>query len=204
MIFSWFKKLEKKQGAGNPLSNKDHQDSNIKKTKPLINTTILNTKNTGEAREKSKLRFGTLGAALLKYRMISNDNLKKALDIQEKYKGTKKKLLGEILLENKFLTEEQLISIFAIQCRIPYIKINKYGLSNEAINSVPAELVIKHKMLPTDKIGSVLILAVVDPYNKAGVQEIEDKTKLKIKTVLCKQSEFNEIVKFYYPHLKDE
>jgi hypothetical protein len=202
MLFNWFTKKEKKQNTEPAHIKKEHKDSDNKKTTPLKDTAISKTKKAGPAEDRTKRRFGSLGSALLKLNMISNDDLLKALDIQTKYAGPDKKLLGEILVENRLLTEEQLISVFAIQCRVPYIKINKYGLSHDAIKAVPEELVWKHKMMPTDKIGSVLILAVLDPYNTAGIKEIEQKTGLKVKTVLCKQSEFYEMLALNYPNLK--
>ncbi|MFH1229949.1 MAG: hypothetical protein V1709_00490 [Planctomycetota bacterium] len=210
MLFNWFKKQgkeeEKEKNTGNLHIKKESQELETKQSPSPKNSSLSDNGNNSQIILTDQLETpaNKLGEALLKYDMISRDDLQKALNIQEKYTGTKKKLLGEILVENKFLTEDQLISAFARHCHIPYIKINKYGLSREAIKSVPEELILKHRILPTDKIGSVLIIAVLNPYNTAGIQEIEAKTGLKIKTLLCKQSEFREMVGFYYPNLKDK
>jgi len=93
--------------------------------------------------------------------MISRENLEKALELQQQSFVSsgpqdkavqKRKLLGEILIENNFVTEEQLLSAFARHCRIPYIKLNKYGLPKDALKSVPENLIIKHKVMPVDRL----------------------------------------------------
>ncbi|MBI5778396.1 MAG: hypothetical protein HZA49_02950 [Planctomycetes bacterium] len=223
MLFNWFKKkdkliplepLEPVQGKpGHKLPARPVAPPNkaplagARKPAPLTKDTAkINTS------ESTVIRIGKLGEVLLQYNMISRENLEKALALQQKSFVSsgpqdkavqKRKLLGEILIENNFVTEEQLLSAFARHCRIPYIKLNKYGLPKTAIQSVPVDLVIKHRVIPVDKIGSMLMLAVTDPYDTNAVEEIKAQTGLKVKTILCKQSEFSEMVKFYYPHAQD-
>jgi hypothetical protein len=187
-----------------------------KKTAPVAprQTPPVDANNTKTKTSDSVvIRIGKLGEVLLQYSMISRENLEKALAIQQQSfipsgpqdkAVQKRKLLGEILIENNFVTEEQLLSAFARHCRIPYIKLNKYGLPKEAIKSVPEDLILKHKVMPVDKIGSMLMLAVTDPYDTNAVEEVAAKTGLKVKSILCKQSEFAEMVKFYYPHIDEK
>ena len=230
MLFNWFKKKDKliplepagTADSGQPAGEKAKPGKHFtpgaqgkhfgrpgvspkavpaKKDAPRINTS-----------ESTVIRIGKLGEVLLQYSMISRENLEKALALQQQSfipsgpqekAVQKRKLLGEILIENNFVTEEQLLSAFARHCRIPYIKLNKYGLPKEAIKSVPEDLILKHKVMPVDKIGSMLMLAVTDPYDTNAVEEVAAKTGLKVKSILCKQSEFAEMVKFYYPHITE-
>ena len=197
MLFGFFKKKDK-------VVSKEFKQPKHFEHKPFSRhidkskITPPNIKDSAQINSSEEGRIGKLGEVILQYNMISREDLEKALNVQKESAKTKRKMLGEILLEHKFLTEDQLLSAFARHCRIPYIQINKYGLPREAIKALPRELVVKHKVLPVDKIGTVLMIAVVDPYDTKAIEEIKEKTGLKIKTVLCKQSEFMEMVKFYY------
>ncbi|MEW6025836.1 MAG: hypothetical protein AB1599_00875 [Planctomycetota bacterium] len=230
MLFNWFKKKDKliPLDSAEPGKGKEQTRSGHAPRKPLARLpapaqgvpvpgapkTASQTGDTSRIKtsESAVIRIGKLGEVLLQYNMVSRENLEKALALQQqqpsglpapgeaRQAGPVRKRLGEILIENNFITEEQLLSAFARHCRIPYIKINKYGLPKAAIQAVPADLVLKHKVLPVDKVGTVLMLAVTDPYDTAAVDEVKAKTNLRIKTILCKQSEFWEMVKFYYPN----
>ncbi|MEK7309995.1 MAG: hypothetical protein AAB038_04175, partial [Planctomycetota bacterium] len=228
MLFNWFKKKDRMV----PLDPAPEQVKTGKpEHKPFTRSALTGAKKPapaaprqtppGDAKDTTRIntsestviRIGKLGEVLLQYNMISRENLEKALAIQQQSfvpsgpqdkAVQKRKMLGEILIENNFVTEEQLLSAFARHCRIPYIKLNKYGLPKEAIKSVPEDLILKHKVMPVDKIGSILMLAVTDPYDTNAVEEVKARTGLKVKSILCKQSEFAEMVKFYYPHIQDD
>src|SRR3989339_277690 len=229
MLFNWFKKKDKLVPL-DPAGTADSSQKPVKPNKPFAHSAhgkplgrpaMAGVKKPAQAAkdtaklntsESTVIRIGKLGEVLLQYNMVSRENLEKALAIQQQSfipsgpqdkSVQKRKLLGEILIENNFVTEDQLLSAFARHCRIPYIKLNKYGLPKAAIKSVPEDLIAKHKVMPVDKIGSMLMLAVTDPYDTNAVEEIKARTGLKVKSILCKQSEFAEMVKFYYPHITE-
>ena len=174
MLFKWFKKKDKLT----PLESPDSGQTPLKtgkpfthgfKGKPFVRPAVMAgvkkptqfTKDPAKINtsESSVIRIGKLGEVLLQYNMISRENLEKALEIQQQSfvpSGTQdnavqtRKLLGEILIEHKFITEEQLLSAFARHCRIPYIKLNKYGLPKAAIKSVPEDFVNRHDLMLDD------------------------------------------------------
>lgn len=217
MLFNWFKKKDKivslkpLDSGQSPLKTNSLPKPGSASRLPGVKKAPLLPKDRNKSAavsESAVIRIGKLGEVLLQYDMISRENLEKALAIQHESlaqaespenASQKRKLLGEILIENNFVTEDQLLSAFARHCRIPYIKLNKYGLPKEAIRSLPRDLVVKHKVIPMDKIGSMLMLAVTDPYDNNAIDEIKAHTGLKVKTILFKQSEFAEMVDFYYP-----
>ncbi|MBI4712670.1 MAG: hypothetical protein HY762_05150 [Planctomycetes bacterium] len=133
-----------------------------------------------------------LGQILLDEKIITWEDLQKAIALQQR--TTPKKFLGEILIDMKLLNEEMLVSAISKQTRLPYIKISDYRIPKEVLNTIPRSFIETYQVLPIDKMGRVLIIAMVNPNNREAITELEKATGLKIKQVLCRLSEFKQAV----------
>lgn len=133
-----------------------------------------------------------LGQILLDEKIISWEDLQKAIALQQR--TSPKKFLGEILIDMKLLNEEMLVSAISKQTRLPYIKISDYRIPKEVLNTIPRSFIETYQVLPIDKMGRVLIIAMVNPNNREAITELEKATGLKVKQVLCRLSEFKQAV----------
>ncbi len=109
-----------------------------------------------------------LGELLIESGMITEDVLRTALAIQ---KGSGMKL-GEVLIREKFLSEEQILQAVEMQLGIPAIDLNKVNIRQEIIDILPDNLVRKYNVLPVDLINGQLMVAMSDPLNYYAIEDI--------------------------------
>lgn len=138
-----------------------------------------------------------LGEILIDDDIITQDQLKKALDQQREGGG----FLGQILIEQSAVSQDTLISYLAKQCQIPHLSLLNYRIGKEALAQVPKELCLKYYLIPVDKMGRILTLAMVDPLDTEALDEIKKYCPdLRIKPVLCSWEHFQTTVKQVYAH----
>lgn len=97
-----------------------------------------------------------LGAMLLSDGIISDEQLRDALDIQ-KETG---KPLGQILIEQRYISEEALVKALSEQYQLPFIEPTTYQIDAELVKSFPAEMLYRYQFVPLDRIGKAMIIAI--------------------------------------------
>ncbi len=136
-----------------------------------------------------------LGEILIDDDIITPEQLKKALEQQREGGG----FLGQILIEQKAVSQDTLISYLAKQCQIPHLSLLNYRIGPESLSQVPKELCLKHYLIPVDKMGRILTLAMVNPLDTEALEEIKKHCPdLRIKPVLCSWEHFQTTIKQVY------
>ncbi len=149
-------------------------------------------KSTTNAPKQPQRRLGEL---LLAEDIITKEQLMHALKLQQSAGG----FLGQILVEEKIISQDTLISYLAKQCHIPHLSLLNYKISSDALSQVPKELCLKHYLIPVDKMGRILTLAMVDPLDTQALEEIKKHCPgLRIKPVLCTWEHYQVTVKQLY------
>ena len=110
--------------------------------------------------------------------VIDKDQLSMGLAYQKEKGG----LFGEILVELKFATEEDIAQALTAQYGFPYLPLINYEIDPEVINSVPENVCRQFCLLPIDKIGKSLSLAMADPLNVHAVEDVELITGCAVQT----------------------
>jgi hypothetical protein len=136
------------------------------------------------------------GAILLKYNMISYENLHKALRLQNYSKP--RRFLGEILIEEKMISEESLVSALSRQFKIPYVKVEKYSIPKEVLKLITKDIARKHLVIPLNKIGQLVTVGMANPQDFDAIEELRKITGCKIKIVICKISEIKDVIQTNY------
>lgn len=98
----------------------------------------------------------------------------------------------------KLFTEDQLVSGLTTLCYVPNLKLDKYGIRKKALDTVPMEDALRWGVIPVDKLGSLLTLAMVNPLDADTVRAIETKTNLEVKKVVAPRSEILLAIDRYY------
>ena len=136
------------------------------------------------------------GAILLKYNMISYENLHKALRLQNYSKP--RRFLGEILIEEKMITEENLVSALSRQFKIPYVRVEKYSIPKEVLKLITKDIAKKHLVIPLNRIGQLVTVGMANPQDFDAIEELKKITGCKIKIVICKISEIKDVIQSNY------
>ncbi|WP_291490536.1 type IV-A pilus assembly ATPase PilB [Desulfurella sp.] len=140
-----------------------------------------------------------LGTMLLYENKITQEQLDRALQKQAQTGD----LLGKILVEEHIITEDELLEFLAKKYGLETIDLSKIQIQKEAINSIPSEVVRKHRILPFAIDNNVLKIALFNAENVFLIDEIRFLTGKKISIYLAKESQINEYLVRYYGTTKE-
>jgi len=135
-----------------------------------------------------------LGEMLVSDNIISKDDLENALNRQEEENSS----LGRVLVEMGMATEWEMAAAIGKQLNVPFITLSHYEIDNQVIESIPEEIVRKYKIVPVDKTGDTLTVALSDPSNIYLQDELRILTKCKIIPVISFESDIIEAINHYY------
>ncbi len=135
-----------------------------------------------------------LGELLVKRNFITPDQLRKAVD-EQKFKGGR---LESILVKLGFIKEDDLLSFLSAQYRVPSVKLSKIEINPNVIKLVPASKAKNYLMIPVQRVGPKLTLAMADPTNIVAIDEIKFMTSFNVEPVVASETEIVEAIKKYY------
>src|SRR5215210_276678 len=112
-----------------------------------------------------------LGQLLLNKGLIKPQDLERALEEQKR--SNHQKLLGEVLVELGFCSEDQITESLAQAYGVPYARISPKVADPKTIPILPKDFLEKHQVLPLFLVEGVLTVAVSEPANVFLLEEIE-------------------------------
>ena len=104
-----------------------------------------------------------LGNLLVERGFLTLEDLEKALAAQSQ--GGKTKLLGEILVDMEFCTEDHVVECLAVEYGVPYAKLEARLFDPKVLDVLPREYIERNYVLPMFKIRNVLTVAVAELAN---------------------------------------
>ena len=119
-----------------------------------------------------------LGEMLVDSHVITEEQLKEALNSQSQVKG-KKPLLGNVLVQKGFATEDAIIECLSGQLNIK--KLEEIEVTEDALRMIPYHLAKKYFVCPVRRLGSALEIAMIDPTNMAALDDLSFVTGYRIK-----------------------
>ena len=115
-----------------------------------------------------------------------------------------KKRLGELLLEKKLISDEQLRKLYAYILGIPFVDLKKEIIPNDILQVVPELIAKKYKVVSFGKEGNSLKVAMLNPEDIQTIDFIRKKTGLKIITCLTTEESVEAVLRQYNKSLKAE
>jgi type IV pilus assembly protein PilB len=100
-------------------------------------------------------------------------------------------LFGETLVQNKLITEEKIVAVLVNQFGIPYILPSQYQISKDLLEIFEPAMMRRYQFVPMDSIGSVLVIAIAGSLTEEVLKEIEGQTGCTLQLFLTKMSEIN-------------
>lgn len=139
-----------------------------------------------------------IGESLLREGIIIKSQLKQALEIERQKGG----LLGKILVELGYLSEEELTGHFVEKYSCPYLPLANYEMNPEAIKIIPEVVARKYLLLPVDKIGNLLTVATANPLETKVAEAIKELTGCRVVSYVSTISAIEKAIDIYYGELK--
>jgi len=135
-----------------------------------------------------------LGELLIERGLINQHQLQKAL-AQQHAKGG---LIGEILVELGFAKEEDIAQALTAQYGFPYLPLGNYDINTEILNIIPGRVARQYLLIPIDKIGNNLTIAMSNPLNIQAVEDVELLSGCSVQTFVATSSDVRKAITKYY------
>ena len=137
-----------------------------------------------------------IGELLLERGVITRQQLENALAHQQKHGG----LMGHILIQLGFVNEEEIALTLTAQYGFPYLPLDNYEIDTELTAIIPEQVARQYCLIPIDRIGNALTLAMADPSNVQAIEDIELLTKCVVQTFVSTPSDIAKAIDKYYKH----
>ncbi len=102
--------------------------------------------------------------------------------------------LGKYLMQQGTLTEYQIISVLSQQLKIEKYHPDKYPVDINLVQIVPSDIAQKYQVAPLKKKGHLLTIAMVDPVDINAQDAIEMLTNHEVEPVVCTERELNQLI----------
>jgi type IV pilus assembly protein PilB len=141
-----------------------------------------------------------LGQLLLEKGLIKPEQLDRALE--EQRRSGHQKLLGEILVELRVCTEDQVTEALALGYGVPYARVSPRIADPRAIALLPKEFLEQHQVLPLFLVEAILSVAVSEPANVFLLEEIERTSGYQVQLVAATSRDIKATLQTYLPNDK--
>ncbi|ANA40494.1 MULTISPECIES: type IV-A pilus assembly ATPase PilB [Geobacter] len=142
------------------------------------------------------MQASRLGELLVRNNIITKEQLAKALDEQRTSGGQQR--LGSILVKNGLVTEPDLTTFLSKQYGVPSINLSEFEADMAVVKIIPADVAQKYQIVPVNRAGSTLIIAMADPSNIFAIDDIKFMTGYNVEVVVASESSIKTAIDKHY------
>ncbi len=144
---------------------------------------------------KKNIKKQRLGEILKSLNLLDDSQLE---EILEKQKESKLRL-GEVLTQMGYVDKEILLSLIGKQLGHPYIKVSEYGhIPGELTRLIPRSIAEKHMLVPFEKKGETLLIAMTDPQESEICSAISILTGFEVEPYITSDEEIKKALENNY------
>lgn len=103
-------------------------------------------------------------------------------------------LFGEVLVQSKIISEDKIVAVLISQFGIPYIKPSQYKIPKELLEIFEPQMMRRFQFVPLDSIGNVLVIAIAGMLSEDILREIESQTGCSLQVFLTRMSEITAVL----------
>ncbi|HET9555199.1 MAG TPA: ATPase, T2SS/T4P/T4SS family, partial [Anaeromyxobacteraceae bacterium] len=137
---------------------------------------------------------GRLGELLVRENLISLQQLQKAQEEQRKTGGR----IGSLLVRQGSIAEADLTNFLSKQYGVPAISLKDFDIDPEVLKLIPKTTAEKHQVVPVNRAGASLIIAMSDPSNIFAIDDIKFLTGYNVEVVVASEQAIKEAIERYY------
>ncbi len=135
-----------------------------------------------------------LGDLLLKQKLITQEQLETALKLQREEGGK----IGEALVRVGAVSESDITETLSQQFGVPSIDLAHFEIDPAIIKVVPGEVARKYGVLPVNKTGATLTIAMGDPTNVFAMDDIKFMTGYNVEPVVASEIALRKAIDKHY------
>src|SRR4030066_939190 len=135
-----------------------------------------------------------IGELLLREKLITTDQLKKAIDEQKKSGGR----LGYNLTKLGYIAEKDLTGFLSRQYGIPTIDLSTHEVDHEIVKLIPEDVAQKYQVIPANRTGPTPVVAMADPSNIFAIDDIKFLTGYNVEPLVASDEAIKAAIEQYY------
>jgi type IV pilus assembly protein PilB len=135
-----------------------------------------------------------LGEMLIKAGLLTPQKLQEVLEHQKTHGGK----LGLNLVKLGYAKEEDITRVLSQQYGVPSISLPKIEIDDSVVKLIPSEVAQKYLIMPVNRSGATLTIAMVDPTNVFAMDDIKFMTGYNVEPVVASEVSIKEAIDRYY------
>jgi type IV pilus assembly protein PilB len=135
-----------------------------------------------------------LGELLIERKVIAQEQLQKALDYQRVNGG----MIGEIFVQLGFAKEEDIAQVLTAQYGFPYLPLTNYDIDPDVAKIIPDQVARQYCLIPIDKIGNNLTVAMSNPLNTQAIEDVEMISKCVVQAFVSTTTDIRKAIERCY------
>jgi len=135
-----------------------------------------------------------LGELMVNKQLIDGNQLQEAY---QKMRSEGTSFLNS-LLELGAIQDEDMHTVLSEYFKVPAIKLADIELDQDIVSLVPEDISLKHKVIPINRTGATLVVAMSDPSNIEVVDELKFLTGLNIDMVVATENDIKDAINRYH------
>jgi MSHA biogenesis protein MshE len=143
------------------------------------------------ARRPERVRLGDL---LLQQKLISQDQLKVALEVQTR-SGRK---LGKVLVESGYLSDEQIAEALARQLNLPYINLKYFNLNAASVRKLPEAQARRFRVVMLEEQPDACLVGMADPTDLYAYDELARLLKQDLRLAVVSDGQLTQTIDRVY------
>jgi general secretion pathway protein E len=106
--------------------------------------------------------------------------------------------LSDILLKQGLVKAEQLAIVLSIQLNLPLIDLKRHTIQPQALRLIPEEMARKHMLIPMDIVNDSLMVVMADPEDIRTIEDIKAQAKMRVEVALGVRSDIERAINLNY------
>jgi len=131
-----------------------------------------------------------LARQVVQQQLIPEEDAVKALEAAKKEKLT----FVQYVVQKKLVKAVDIATLASKEFGVPLLDISCIELDNNVVSLINEKLITKHHVLPVQKRGNKLFLAISDPTNVLGLDEIKFQSGLNIEAILVESDKLSDAI----------
>ncbi len=135
-----------------------------------------------------------LGELLLRDQLISTEQL----DLAREESRKSGERIGHSLVKLGAIQEEDLTQFLSRQYGVPAINLAEFEVEPAIIELIPKDVATRHRVIPVNRSGQALIVAMADPSNILAIDDLKFLTGYNIEVVVASEVAIDAAISQYY------
>jgi len=131
---------------------------------------------------------------LIKNKLLSEDDLKLALQVQKEHGGK----LSDCLVKLNLINEKDLLIALSEGLGFPPISLARFKIDADVLKLITKEMAKHYQIIPVAKMGNTLTVAMADPLNIFAIDDLKSLTGFEIHPIIAQQREIMQTIEQYY------